>query len=502
MRAANTASKESIFPNISAINLFVNRTCNLDCQYCYVEKTNQILRTQTAKAVVEFCLPLNRGEAGRVSFGFLGGEPTLSLPVIDFVHQQLGARAGGPVSFGLTTNGTCLDPAHVAFLQSRNVRVVLSLDGSRDSMAYRRHRDLHRDPYDAVVAGLRALQGARLRYLVQMTITPANVGNLASNVAHIANLGVSNILFGIDLCSEWTTSNVMDFRHQFATVLEYYAEALAARKKLSLKFIDNEVVSLLALSRRESEPQPACNAAVHILAIDTEGAILPCQNLVNFSSARLGDVWSGIDPRRLKEFTDASVAATAKCMRCGLRGFCRLCPAANMASRGDVREPVAAACELGKAVYDLVRINLPRLLALPSFRRRLGKLTPFLDVLASEGFSAAPTTKTQLDECAEFQLCGLTGPEESQSYLVTIGEHSVLFDAGQVPEHCSTPKLCILTHGHMRNTRKAAVVRDRFQSISAGSNPTNPGPNGRATFISEEHDIAAFGCVPRGLAFM
>jgi hypothetical protein len=86
------------------INLYVTRRCNFACSHCLSEsspsKPRMPMSEEDAMAIRDFA---NLFE-GRVTFNFVGGEPTLYLPALERLHRIL-SEAEVDHSFEMTTNG-------------------------------------------------------------------------------------------------------------------------------------------------------------------------------------------------------------------------------------------------------------------------------------------------------------------------------------------------------------------------------------------------------------
>lgn len=76
-----------------------------------------------------------------VSFLFFGGEPLLNwdgIVAVVELAEGLAGETGREPSFSMTTNGTLMTAARLAFLRDHNVRFLLSIDG--DEATHDAHR--------------------------------------------------------------------------------------------------------------------------------------------------------------------------------------------------------------------------------------------------------------------------------------------------------------------------------------------------------------------------
>lgn len=106
--------------------LVVTRSCNLECSYCPVAKTDAHLDSRSARDAVRMLA----GRGGGL-VRLTGGEPTLNWKTVTAVLDEVGRQrdSGCPITVELCTNGTGLDGPRIARLDRTWIRVVLSLDG-------------------------------------------------------------------------------------------------------------------------------------------------------------------------------------------------------------------------------------------------------------------------------------------------------------------------------------------------------------------------------------
>jgi MoaA/NifB/PqqE/SkfB family radical SAM enzyme len=142
----------------------ITRRCNLACKTCFADSTSDRSQPQLdIGQVVDLVDELV--SSGVSSFHIGGGEPTLHPGFLDIVRR---IRAHGAVA-GFSTNGTLLAQGLVDRMAAFGVRdnIFVSLDGP-DSASYRLVRVS--PAFDTVVAGLRRLRRAGLRFAVSMVV--------------------------------------------------------------------------------------------------------------------------------------------------------------------------------------------------------------------------------------------------------------------------------------------------------------------------------------------
>ena len=122
---------------VNKLILFITEACNFRCGYCYegcgMRPTKAgIMRPSAARLITRRMME----RFGACNFiQFFGGEPTLNLPairaVVDEIEIMTSERAlAVRPQMGIVTNGSLRNPAEfIAFCESSQISVTVSLDG-------------------------------------------------------------------------------------------------------------------------------------------------------------------------------------------------------------------------------------------------------------------------------------------------------------------------------------------------------------------------------------
>lgn len=173
------------------LSFFLTTQCNLDCAYCYTNKTSRPVQTLSlpfARAGIDDFFA--RSESRHIRF-FGAGEPTCALGLMKEIRQYALERSGGkPLLVETQTNG-CF-PRSTADWLAEHVDVIwVSSDGTPETQDYYR-RTLGGKPTSANVA-------ENVRYLarrpmgvtgVRATITTRNVHKQKDILEYFGGLGV------------------------------------------------------------------------------------------------------------------------------------------------------------------------------------------------------------------------------------------------------------------------------------------------------------------------
>ncbi|RMD59258.1 SPASM domain-containing protein [Candidatus Parcubacteria bacterium] len=167
-------------PQTLTLWLHVTNACDLDCSYCYVNKTPASLSFEQGIHVLRYALETARaGGFEGVKVKYAGGEPSLLFRRVQRWHRWLETEAahyGLAVQGLLLTNGMRLSQEHARWLKEHAVQVMVSLDGIgavHDRLRVHRHRHSTFSAVEHTVD--RVLLPMGLRPTISMTLTRLNV---------------------------------------------------------------------------------------------------------------------------------------------------------------------------------------------------------------------------------------------------------------------------------------------------------------------------------------
>jgi uncharacterized protein len=183
-------------PRAFSIWLHLNNNCNLDCSYCFVDKfkarmTRDVQR-ETIRRIVDTAANY---DVRQIVLKFAGGEPTLSLPDMEWFHAELSeqlARINVKLSTAILTNGTNVSTRLIEFIKRNNVSVSISLDGYGAEFhdLYRIYKNTGRGSWDRIVSNIDKLQANSIHPYILATISERTAPSLPDLVRWIYSRGL------------------------------------------------------------------------------------------------------------------------------------------------------------------------------------------------------------------------------------------------------------------------------------------------------------------------
>ncbi len=194
-------------------SLIVSRSCNLECTYCPVDKQPLNLAAGKAREAVRL---LARRGGGLLRL--TGGEPTLNWRTVTAALDEVEAarEAGARITAEVCTNGTGLGRRRIERLDRPWVRVVVSVDGTREAQ-----QASGRVP----VGSLDALAGLP-GFTVTQTIAPGQAHRVLDNFLHLWDRGIRSFNFLPVYYVAWPARAVRDLAGGLDAVAGFLAPRL------------------------------------------------------------------------------------------------------------------------------------------------------------------------------------------------------------------------------------------------------------------------------------
>jgi len=324
------------FPLQSLVMNLTNQ-CNLACTYCYEfgedkvatpEGKPKFMDIETAKASVDFLLKESEGRKS-IHITFFGGETLMNFPLLKEVVAYASDKAASQdrfIDFSLTTNATLLTPTIIQFLSDNSIGVTVSMDGPPELHDKLRVFANGRGSYDIIEPRVKALiQGHRTRPITARVTLTNGVTDVIRIYRHLKNeLGFAEVGFApvttspdrLYAINEKGMGGVLE---QFKLLADEYLQH-ALRGELHGFSNVSETLGELYQGVNKSHP---CGAALGLLGVGPSGDIAPCHRFVDSDTHSLGNIATGVDREKQKDFLDRGhIGAKYDCHSCFARPLC------------------------------------------------------------------------------------------------------------------------------------------------------------------------------------
>lgn len=333
------------FEKLSHITFEVTQNCNLRCLYCvnnnnyFFERgfSKQSMELEIAKKGLNFFYSKIKDRKDKeISLGFYGGEPLLAFDTIQrIVEYSRKLFKEWVLKFKITTNGTLLSAEMINFFISNWFSVTVSLDGPQSIHDAKRIFKNGKGTFDRIWKNLQKIDEIDSNYFKKKVHFSSvyskdlpikeRIDFFKHNPLIKDNIGVSS--FVNFMHSNYYRKYAYDsekFWDELNDVINSVKGIVYRKGKLnsSESFFDKMTrLDTLGL-RATSDMGGACILTRPL--IDVNGKIHFCDKIN--SKFSFGDVWNGIDLRRLKQIIrDFKQINQRYCIGCDFRFLCQRC---------------------------------------------------------------------------------------------------------------------------------------------------------------------------------
>lgn len=338
---------------LKSIVLQVTQNCNLRCKYCiYSGGYNNRLHNckdmspDIAMRGIDYLVDHSIDQS-EINLGFYGGEPLLKFDLIQDCIQYIENIADGKkITFNLTTNGTLLTKRIIEYFISKNVRIVISLDGPQSIQNTNRVFINGSGTFEAVYKNLSMIQQCYPDYYksnlsFNTVLDPKNSFNCINQYFSSDPL-FRESSFNSSIISTRYKKESLDYSENFETELNYEIFKLYLSKmgKISAgdasKLLKGQYENInRKLGGKQNSIIDNTNTKAHRsgpcipgkrLFLNCEGTFFPCERVSESSdSMKIGSVYSGIDVQKCSKLLNIGKISEERCKKCWAFWFCNLC---------------------------------------------------------------------------------------------------------------------------------------------------------------------------------
>jgi uncharacterized protein len=324
------------FP-LQTIVLNVTNQCNLSCQYCYEFGEDKIatpdgkpkfMDWDTAKSSVDYLFTEAQGRKS-VHITFFGGETLMNFPLLKRVVEYSRVQAQErrmTIDFSLTTNGTLLTPTIIEYLAENAVGVTVSMDGPKEMQDKFRVFSNGKGSYDIIkpkVQNLLANHKTRpIAARVTMTSGAMDVKKIYQHLKHelgFYEVGFAPVTTSPDRLYSINEPGMDSVLEQFSVLADEYLEYALRGEHHGFSNV-SDTLSELHQGVNKSLP---CGAGLGMVGVGPSGDIAPCHRFVDSDEHVLGNVTTGIDREKQKDFLSrGNIDTKYDCHECWARPLC------------------------------------------------------------------------------------------------------------------------------------------------------------------------------------
>lgn len=246
--------------------IFTTRNCNLSCSYCYEELCNKNITQKTLYDINSYFQKyIDSGDLEYVNYRISGGEPLINFdiwkqPVLEAINTN-----NGKIEVSLLTNLTLLNKDMEKFIIDNQIGCSISLDGMDYSKPYKNGES------SALIVR------KKIESFLNEGFTKFNVSSVIdkdsfSGLNDLAGfIGKNKLLWNIEMdhffMGEVNSNIIISKMKDVIDILNKY---------------DYDFYTLFRFNNINlNNPQGGCSAGKHLVTVDINGDIYPCQTVID-----------------------------------------------------------------------------------------------------------------------------------------------------------------------------------------------------------------------------
>lgn len=344
--------------------LHVTNACNLRCDYCYIAKSAEYMQDDTALQSIDAIFrSAVKHHFKRVRLQYAGGEASLEAKRVITLHDYalaMAQRHGLELTAYLMSNGVSISAYVIEQLKSRNIGVMISLDGVGEYHDRQRPLVNGRGSFTHVDRTIARLLEHNLLPYISVTVSSRNIAGMPALLRYIID---RNLSFSLNYYRENDLSaHLIDLQLDETQMIAGMREAFAVIAEHLPRY--SLLSSLIDKANLKATHSHTCGVGRNFMVINQRGEVAKCQVAMKHTVATV----AVDDPLQfIRDDRDGvqglAVDEKEGCRACIWRYWCTGgCPALTyrMTGRYDIQSPN---CHIYQALFpDVLRLEALRLL--------------------------------------------------------------------------------------------------------------------------------------------
>ena len=270
--------------------------CNLACSYCSLGKKNNfkcIDKSILRKTMQYACGLAEYRKEKEVNFILHGGEPTLVNPEIydECIAYVKEKYAGLEIIISMQTNGLVITDRFMQLIKKYDIRVGISIDGSKKIHNSERRTTAGRESFEMVTKNIDKLLAASVQVSCLMVLTQNALNENLYYLHFFADRGLHlkiNPLLNYGETQEHPEL-VLEKGDYANYIIRVYEEVIQKNLNVYVSPIDKIIDGIICNHPiRECTFNKKCNK--YFLCFDYKGDIYPCGRFSDIEEMRIGNI--------------------------------------------------------------------------------------------------------------------------------------------------------------------------------------------------------------------
>jgi len=318
------------------LTLHLTDKCNLNCDYCFVPRSDKVMSFETAKAAVDFACR-NSKATGLL---FYGGEPLLEKQLIyDIVEytQFIKLKTRHDFIYKITTNGTLLDEDFLKMSQKVSLTVGFSHDGPfQDRFRFLNEGGVTFSILEEKIDLLLKYQP----YAVAMSvIDPSYAHNIMEVINFLFGKGFKYLHFSLNYstAAPWTESHLEILKEQYKKIGQLYMDLKRKEHKFYISMFDMKILSLIKGKQYSIDRM---KLARNQPSVAPDGKMYFSSKYIDNPYFEIGDVFNGIDTKKQDKIFADGAKPSEVCQGCAILHRCNYAYDSLVAIKNEIKVKV------------------------------------------------------------------------------------------------------------------------------------------------------------------
>jgi uncharacterized protein len=322
----------------------VNNHCNLDCEYCFVDKFKSTMQPETVARTVDYIRSTaEKRELKEILVKFAGGEPTLSLATMEDFHDRLSdalQHLDVRVQTGILSNGTVLYPRLLDFIKRARATMAISLDGygAETHDIYRVYTKSRKGSWDRILANIETLKAEGVPISINATISEQSCKSLPALLKWIAENGFRTRIGVVrQPNASWAAgSREKEYERLTNAVNVAFDEALTELEKPQYQIDLRNGLGICELHFETPITTACCGIATNHIVIQDDGRLASCPMTTRQDPVAAGpDLFAAARLTFRHKPEDRNTDTEKNCLDCRWFPVCTSgCPVTNLRIKG------------------------------------------------------------------------------------------------------------------------------------------------------------------------
>ena len=298
------------------LQVHLSEKCNLKCKHCYQEgkDCSSYIDLQSFSVLMKQFKSLTQYTGcDNMTMNLTGGEPLLFKNILDYIDV---ARSYGVGKIRLLTNGLLLNRELLQQLKTRDIRIQVSIEGTRECNDFIRGQGT----YDKILKTISLAKSMDIDILVSYTLNGWNYQYVADTIDKVYKAGAIGIWF--DRVIPFDNNIPVMTMEQFVFAMQNISNKQKEYQDSGFKVLLQRGIQFF-FNNKESGCY-YCSGISRSFTVLSNGDVLPCRRmsipLGNFKTETLLDIYISNNCQELKRVIEN---IPDECKECEYSKFCK-----------------------------------------------------------------------------------------------------------------------------------------------------------------------------------